>query len=157
MRKSYGLQPLEQKITSLLKPIFRGSKKEFVIINNLVKNWQDIVGTKYAKFCHPKAINFNKAQKTAKLTIAAYNPSIGFFLDNNTEIILERISSLYGFKNISKIIIKQEPQSVNFDKVEEIILPEKEENFLTKTIAGIEDVELAKTLQKLGRAIFNKD
>ena len=156
-RRTYGLEPLEGKLSNLLKPIFQGSKKEFIIINNLVKNWSDIVGEKYAKFCQPKVINFNKSQKSAKLTISAYNPSIGFFLDNNSEMILERISSLYGFKNITKIIIKQEPQNVKRKKVEEVRLPEKEENFLKEKIAGIENQGLAETLQKLGREVFKKE
>lgn len=155
MKKSYGLQSIDQKLTNLLKPLFSGSKKEFIIINNLVKNWQNIVGEKYANFCYPKAINFDKSQKTAKLTIAVYNPAIGFFLESNYELILERIASLYGFKNITKIIIKQEPKNVQTNKTKEIKLPEKKEKFLAEKIAAIEDEDLKKTLQKLGREILN--
>jgi hypothetical protein len=156
MKKSYGLQSIDQKISTLLQPLFQGSKKEFIIINNLVKNWQDIVGTKYVTFCYPKSINFDKSQKTAKLTIAVHNPAVGFFLESNTEIILERISSLYGFKNISKIVIKQEPKNIQTQKVKEIRLPEKEEKLLEEKTAAIEDKDLAQTLQKLGREIFKK-
>jgi hypothetical protein len=157
MKKSYGLQSIDSKITNLLKPIFQGGKKEFIIINNLVKNWQDIIGEKYVNFCYPKSITFDKSQKSAKLTIAVYNPAIGFFLENNSEIILERISSLYGFKTISKIIIKQEPQSIKSDQIQEIKLSAAEENFLKEKLSAIEDEELAKTLTKLGREILRRD
>ncbi len=148
----FGLQNIDQKMSHLLKPIFNGSKKEFILINNLVKNWQEVVGKKYAKFCYPKSISFGK-DKTAKLSIAVYNSATGFFLENNSELIIERIASFYGFKSIAKIIIKQEPRDIE-NKRSEIILPKIKEDFLQKTIFDIEDKELAKALQSLGREIM---
>ena len=153
----YGLQTIDQKLTSLLKPLFQGSKKEFLIINNLVKNWEEIVGKKYAKLCYPKSINFSKNARDnfsqAKLTIAVHNSSIGFFLENNSEFLLEKIAALYGFKAIHKIIIKQEPkpsesyeEDTKFSPIEERKLQEK--------IKDIKDQDLAQTLARLGREIF---
>jgi hypothetical protein len=155
-RKSFGLQSIDQKLTSLLKPLFQGSKKEFIFINNLTKNWQEIIGKKYAEFCYPKSVAFNKDRSGAKLTIAVHNSAVGFFLENNSEIILERISSFYGFKSISRIIIKQEPKNINHDKPSEIRLPPQQENFLTKGIEKVTDQDLAAILQKLGREILRK-
>jgi hypothetical protein len=37
---------------------------------------------------------------------------MAFFLEHNTNLILERIALLYGFKAVGKIIIKQEPKNV---------------------------------------------
>jgi len=155
MKKSYGLQPIDQKITDLLKPLFQGSKKEFILINNLVKNWSDLIGKKYAPFCYPKSVNFDKSSKNAKLTIAVYNSSVGMFLESNSEIILEKIASFYGFKSINKISIKQEPKEVAI-KPEEIKLPKQQQEFLQKRIKDIEDPELAKTLENLGKQIFKE-
>lgn len=155
--KSYGLQPIEQKLSDFLKPLFQGSKKEFVMINNLVKNWETVIGKKYAEFCYPKSINFAKDKNSAgKLTIAVYNSAIGFFLENNSELIIERIARFYGFKSISKIIIKQEPKIIKQTQNTEIKLSASEENFLHKSITKIEDADLAATLQKLGRDILKK-
>ncbi len=156
MKKSYGLQSIDQKLTSLLKPIFAGSKKEFIVINNLVKNWSEIIGEKYAKLCYAKSVTFDKTQKSAKLTIAVHNAAVGFFLENSSEIILERIATFYGYKAITKIIIKQEPKMISSGEVAEIKLPQAQENFLEERISGIEDKELAETLKKLGRTIFQK-
>jgi hypothetical protein len=156
MKKSYGLQSIDQKLTSLLKPIFAGSKKEFIVINNLVKNWSEIIGEKYAKLCYAKSVTFDKTQKSAKLTIAVHNAAVGFFLENSSEIILERIATFYGYKAITKIIIKQEPKMISSGEVPEIKLPQAQENFLEERILGIEDKELAETLKKLGRTIFQK-
>ncbi len=152
----YGPQSIDQQLSHLLKPIFQGSKKEFILVNNLTKNWSEIIGKKYEKFCYPKSIRFDKTEKTAKLTIAVHNTAVGFFLENNSEIILEKIASFYGFKSISKIIIKQEPKNIDSDKALEIKLPQAQENLLEEKISGIEDEELAKTLQKLGREVFRK-
>lgn len=152
----FGLQSIDQKLTSLLKPLFHGSKKEFVMINNLVKNWEEIIGKKYAAFCYPKSVNFSKDKSGAKLTIAVYNPAVGFFLENNSEIILERIASFYGFKSISRIIIRQEPKDINLGQATEIKLPQAQEKFLCEVTANVADQDLAQTLQKLGREVFRR-
>ena len=155
-KRSLGLQTLEEKMSHLLRPIFQGSKKEFILINNLVKNWSQIVGPKYAKFCTPKLVNFEKNKTGAKLTISVFNSSIGFFLENNSDIIIERIATLYGFKSINKIIIKQEPRSI------ESILPDKKindkniEKKVNATLQNIQYKELEATLKKLAEDIFGK-
>jgi len=153
---NYGLQTIDQKLTGLLKPLFAGSKKEFVIINNLVKNWEEIVGKKYAKLCYPKTINFSQntheKQRQAKLTIAVYNSAVGFFLENNSEFLLEKIALLYGFKAVHKIIIKQEPQKLEAAEIE-TKLSTQEEQKLQESLKNIEDQDLAATLMKLGREI----
>jgi hypothetical protein len=157
-KPTFGLQSIEQKLSSLLKPMFQGSKKEFIMINNLVKNWEEIIGKKYAVFCYPKSVVLGKDNYiSGKLTIGVYNSAVGFFLENNSEIILERIATFYGFKSISKIIIKQEPKVVDVNLNLEIKLPEQQEKFLKGKIDDIEDKDLAATLQKLGREIFKKD
>ena len=152
--KSYGLQSIDQKISNLLKPIFAGSKKEFIIINNLVKNWHEIIGKKYADFCYPKFINFDKSQKSAKLTIAVYNSSVGFYLENSSEFLLEKIATLYGYKAITKIIIKQEPKQLNNKIREEIKLPKEQQEKLNAQIKDVTDPDLANILEKLGRDIL---
>ena len=159
MRKTfYGLQSIDQKLAGLLKPLFQGSKKEFILINNLVKNWQEIIGKKYSEFCYPKSINLRKEKgATGKLTVGVYNSAVGFFLENNSELIIERIACFYGYKAISKIIIKHEPRIINVDKVKEIVLPQNQEDFLQERIAEIEDQDLAATLRQLGKEIFRKD
>jgi hypothetical protein len=164
----YGLQPIDAKLTRLLKPIFFGSKKEFLIINNLVKNWENIVGKKYARLCYPKSIVFNKVikhnnneqkstyfnKKQAKLTIAVYNSSIGFLLENTSEFLIERIATLCGYKVIDKIIIKQEQKFV--EEKEEKILSLKDEEKIKSKLKNIADQDLFEVLKKLGKDIIGK-
>lgn len=156
-RTNFGLQPLEKNLDSVLKPIFDGSKKEFALINNLAKNWEDVIGKKYSKFCYPKSVTFPKRKNTKpKLTIAVYNPSVGFFLEQNSEIILERIASFYGFRSIEKIVIKQEPKEFETKiDIDEIKISKKKQEFLDNTLKDIEDKELAKILERLGKIMFS--
>jgi hypothetical protein len=155
LKKQFGLQSIDQKLSQFLKPLLTGSKKDFIIIGNMVKNWEEIIGKKYAKLCYPKAISFAKdKQSQGKLTIAVYNSAVGFFLENNSEIIIERIAVFYGYKAIGKIIIKQEPKDININRTTEIKLPQAQENFLQEKINEVADQDLAETLRKLGREIF---
>lgn len=154
-QRKYGLQTIDNKISSLLKPILNNSKKEYVLINNLVKNWSQIVGEKSAKFCSPKIVNLDKKNHGLKLTIAVFNPATGFFLEQNSEIIIERIAMLYGFKTINKIIIKQEPKEINFNDTAKILPPELNKK-IDKTLESIENKDLSATLKNLASEIFNK-
>ncbi len=155
-KRSFGLQTIEEKMSHLLKPIFQGSKKEFILINNLVKNWAQIVGPKYAKFCAPKMVNFEKNKTGAKLTISVFNSSVGFFLENNSDIIIERIATLYGFKSINRIIIKQEPKNIEIEPLDKKIIDKNIEKMVDSTLENIENKELEATLKKLAEDIFGK-
>lgn len=154
-KPNFGLQSIEEKMASLLKPLFQGSKKEFILVNNLVKNWDQVIGKKYAEFCYPKSVSLGKEKGVGgKLTIGVYNAAVGFFLESNAEIIIERIASFYGFKTIAKIIIKQEPRASNLGKRQEIKLLPAQEIFLNDAVANIIDQDLAKTLKELGREVL---
>ncbi len=156
-KTSFGLQLIDQKLADLLKPMFVGSKKNFILINNLTKNWSEIVGKKYEKLCYPQSVKFDKEGKSASLTIAVHNPAVGFFLDNNSEIITERIAVLYGFKSISKIIIKQNPRDIQLEKDAAIKISPSQEKALQEKTEKIADKALAETLQNLGKSILAED
>jgi len=156
-KRSTYARSIEENLNLVLQPLFSGSKKEFILINNLVKNWSQIIGKKYAKFCTPKMVSFSKDHKTAKLTIIAYNSAIAFFIENNCELILETIASLYGFKTINKIIIKQQPQIIKNTEDEKIILSASKEEFLQDKISNLHDQDLALSLQNLGRHIIKNN
>lgn len=158
-RKFSGLRTVEDSISMLLKPISKGNSQKYALINSLVKRWPDIVGPKYSKFCHPQSVQFDKyKQNGAKLTIIAYNSASGFFLKNSSEILIDRIESLYGHKAIKRIYIKQEPKQVTFDKeIDQSKLTDQQQSYIKKTLSEVEDDELKKTLTKLAAAITIKD
>ncbi len=156
-KTSFGLQSIDQKLNDLLKPIFSGNKKEFILINNLSKNWSEIVGRKYEKLCYPQSVKFDKNEKTANLTIAVHNPAIGFFLENNSEVIVERIAILFGFKSIKKIIIKQDPKIIGKSAEKEVKLTTDKQKILDENIKNIDDEKLLEALKNLGKDILKNN
>ncbi len=156
-KTSFGLQSIDQKLNDLLKPIFSGNKKEFILINNLSKNWSEIVGRKYEKLCYPQSVKFDKNEKTANLTIAVHNPAIGFFLENNSEVIVERIAILFGFKSIKKIIIKQDPKIIGKSAEKEVKLTTDKQKILDENIKNIDDEKLLEGLKNLGKDILKNN
>ncbi|MFM6972797.1 MAG: hypothetical protein ACKOXJ_04195, partial [Alphaproteobacteria bacterium] len=114
-------------------------------------------GAKYAKFCEPKLVNINHKNHEAKLTIAVFNPAIGFYIEQNQALIIERIARLYGFKAVSKIIIKQEPKLLESQKPEKKISDPALQEKITNTISSIENPELKTVLDQLANDIFGKN
>jgi len=161
------LQNIDFAITKILKPIFNSSKKQFILINHLVKNWSQIVGVDYAKFCYPKTIKFGKfsykhsnkkVQNQAQLVIAGYNSSIVFLLENSVNDIIEKIAQTYGFSAISSIRIVQEPKIVK--------LPNKklfenlnisQQNYINKNLESLPDAHLKSILQDIAVQIMLKN
>jgi hypothetical protein len=155
---SYGFKPLENKISQILKPILAKKKDNFLVINNLYKNWQKIVGQQCFKFCFPKKITFEKNKKTnGVLTIGAGNSSVSFYLEANSNQIIQNIASYYGYKIVDKIRIIQEPTIVEEEKEEKLeeISPEKQE-FIDQSTIIIKDEGLKSVLQRLGKSILRE-
>ena len=158
-QRGYGTNHIENSIINLLKPLHKKDKKNFLIIGNIIKNWEKVVGRKYANFCAAKSISFDKNSnsKKAKLTIAVFNPAVGFFLQNNSELILDRISQLYGYRAISKITIKQETKEVDVNKNKEPVLTKKQTSELATQIKDVKDSDLQDILSRLGADIISGD
>lgn len=156
MNKRSGMQHIDSKITNLLKPVFKNDKRKFIAINNLFKNWNSIIGNKYHNYCSPKSIKNEGKDNT--LFIYAHNSSIGFIIENNSEIILEKIASLYGYKPINKIKVIISPKNIKIKEVSKNKVTEEINNeLITKNLSSINDLELAETLANLWHAIKSSD
>ncbi len=155
-----GFLPLEKNISQILKPIFvkgQKTKDNFLVINNLNKNWQKIIGDKCWQFCTPKKIKFEKNKKAdGVLTIAANSSAIAFYLEASTNQIIENIASYYGYKIISDIRIIQEPKVLVGEKLAEINqnISQKSKDLIFNSTLEIKDQELREILQKLGKSIL---
>ncbi len=157
MKNRFGVSHIESSITNLLKPLHQKDKKNFLIISNLIKNWEKVVGKKYANLCAAKSVSVDKKganSKKSKLVINVYNPAVGFFLQNNSELILDRIAQLYGYRAIHKIIIKQEAKEIDLNKKKEVKLTEKQEKELQNQIKDVSNSGLQDILQKLGKDVL---
>lgn len=158
--RDFYFSPLENKISQILKPIFSkkkdAKKNNFLIINNLNKNWQKIVGEKCWQFCHPKKIKFEKNKKSAGiLNISAHNSSIAFYLEANSNQIIQNIASYYGYKIVAEIRIIQEPQNLVAVPTKIVkIINQKQQDFISDSTTKIKDANLKNILQELGKSII---
>jgi hypothetical protein len=157
-RKKHFLQ-LSLNVSQILKPIFNKRKDNFLVINNLNKNWQKIVGDRCWQFCIPKKVRFQKGKKNnATLYIVAYNSAIAFYLEANSTQIIQNIASYYGYKIISQIRISQELRNV---EQKELILnkkiDEEQRKIIEDSTINIKDDGLKLALQNLGKSIFGKN
>jgi len=153
--QNFGFVPLEKSVGQILKPVFAKKKDNFLVINNLNKNWQQIVGEKCWQFSSPKKIKFEKNKKSGGvLTIGASNSGVAFYLEASSNQIIQNIAAYYGYKVVGEIRIIQEPQILEAtqQKISYQISPEQE-NFIANSTNIIEDEELKLILQKLGKSI----
>ena len=156
--QNFGFKTLEKNISQILKPVFAKKKDDFLVINNLNKNWQKIVGEKCWQFCFPKKIKFEKNKKAnGVLTVGANNSAIAFYLEASSNQIIENIAAYYGYKVVGEIRIVQEPKILAEEpqKIDHK-LSASQENFIAKTTTIIQDDELKSILQKLGQSILKE-
>ena len=159
MKKYRGFVNIESQISSIIKPLLRKQKDNFIIISNLKKIWPEIIGEKFQPFCTPYKINFERGKKNnATLYIRAYNPSIAFYLESDSNRIIEKIAAYYGYKIIAKIKIEQQLRNIETDKKEQniTIIDENQQKIIDDLSAKINDPELKSVLKKLGEAVFSR-
>lgn len=153
-KKRYqGLNNIGYALNQVIKPF---SKRNLTLIVPIIKNWENIIGKKYSKFCEPEKIRFKKGEKgNGELYISVFNPAIALYLDSNELYICEKIASYFGYKIVSKIRLIQRPklvknintrQSLQNKKVSEKIL-----NKVETVTAEIENPILKKALEDLGK------
>ena len=156
--QGFGFAPLDKNISKILKPIFFKKKDDFLIINNLQKNWQNIVGEKCWQFCVPKKIKFEKNKKAnGVLNIGAGNSSVAFYLEANSNQIIQNIAAYYGYKIVGEIRILQEPKILQMEEERaEYKISAEQENFIAQSTTIIKDEGLKSVLQQLGKSIFKQ-
>ena len=109
---------LSNCLKKILKPILKNYSPILLILK---RNWENIIGSKYYKYCQPEKCNFKKQLidgniKTIKydgtLYIVCFNSVVSFFIENNKLYIIEKINIIFGRKLISQIKIKQNPKII---------------------------------------------
>ena len=156
-----SFSPIEKQINKILKSSFVKKKGNFIIINNLIKNWQQIIGKQCFELCAPKKVKFDKGRKNnGVLTITAKSSAAAFYIEINSSQIIENIASYYGYKIISKINIIQHLQDIknlNIPTSKTIVkITQDQQNLIDKKTESIKNNQLKLILQQLGTSIFTK-
>ncbi|AQX18705.1 MULTISPECIES: DUF721 domain-containing protein [Bartonella] len=160
MRKKtqkYHFYSLSEMVSEMLDPILR---KRTGLNIALIEHWSQIVGQDVGEHTMPIKIIWkyradqNDTFHPGTLVVACE----GFTtlkLMHETDELIQRINSFFGYIAIDRIKIEQKQISVFTDRAEVELFPdEKNQRRLKKMLEEIEDKSLHQSLYKLGCCIF---
>lgn len=146
------MKDINYLVRDIVKPITKNYSPVLLI---LTRNWENIIGEKYAEFCEVEKVSFQKNKKNdGTIYIKAFNNVISFYIENNKEFILEKINAIFGYSLISKIFIKQTPKIVKQYQQNTKKISDNDKQFLAEITKNLEESELKDSLNKLGEMIL---
>lgn len=146
------MKDINYLVRNIVKPITKNYSPVLLI---LTRNWENIIGEKYADFCEVEKVSFQKNKKNdGTICIKAFNNIISFYIENNKEFILEKINAIFGYSLISKIFIKQTPKIVKQYQQNTKKISDNDKQFLADITQNLKESELKESLNKLGEMIL---
>ena len=146
------MKDINYLVRDIVKPITKNYSPVLLI---LTRNWENIIGEKYAEFCEVEKVSFQKNKKNdGTIYIKAFNNVISFYIENNKEFILEKINAIFGYSLISKIFIKQTPKIVKQYQQNIKKISDNDKQFLAEITQNLEESDLKDSLNKLGEMIL---
>ena len=103
-KKYFGAQILSNFLPNEVKKILK--KRGFIELE-LLKNWENIVPTKYISKIFPLKIKQNANHEGGSLVLKV-DPSIAFVIEHEKEKIIAKINSFFGYQAIVKLELIQE-------------------------------------------------
>ena len=160
----------EHKLTDLtnvaktVNPLLRqllGNNGMFFL--ELLNSWEEIIGKELAKYCLPQNIAFKKGERIdGCLNISVLSGAFAMEIQQRQRQIIERINSFFGYPAISKLKIIQSANPENFllnkkpiDKMKKNVVSASEESYITELTKDINNDELRKTLENIGKYVFS--
>ena len=148
------MKDINYLVRDIVKPITKNYSPVLLI---LTRNWENIIGEKYADFCEVEKVSFQKNKKNNGIIyIKAFNNVISFYIENNKDFILEKINAIFGYSLISKIFIKQTPKIIKQYQQNTKKISDNDKQFLAEITKNLEKNELKDSLNKLGEMILKK-
>ncbi len=158
-RRLYDLKPMSDVLTPLARKML--GDKAFIEAD-IMCNWEDIVGENLAGFTTPMRIDFKRGErKNGVLILQVAGGAMALELQLKEKQLIAKVNAYFGYEAVSRIRIMQDtslPKNVKqpTDNSEKILVTEEQENYIKQQVNGIENAQLAETLQKLGRAVWAK-
>ena len=154
--------PLSYYMNRALKTALQ--KKSFVECK-IMTDWPLIIGSKYASFCFPLKIAFPSYNKNeGVLHVVTYNGSAALQIQYSQPMILEKITSYFGYTAISKIVIhqKSQPKKQNarssMPHAPRKLSDDEKQNVLESyDLTDIEDENLRAVLERLAISVHCKN
>lgn len=148
---------LGQTISRLTGPVF---VRHGLADGTIVRNWRLIVGDLIANHTAPEKITYPaKSETGGQLHLRVSNSGIALQLQYLEPIILEKVNGYFGYSAVNKLRVLQGPLPEGPEEdtawsPRPLTAPEEEQ--LTLELSEIEDPELRRSLENLGRAIIGR-
>ena len=158
--KNGNAVPVSDLASEILDPLLR---KRAGISISLVQSWEEIVGARLAglsrpeKIAWPRRLHEDDPFEPAALVIACEGAA-ALHLQHETGEIISRVNAFLGFAAIGRIRIVQKPVAtiVQSRKPKTRPVSAAEAERIEHAVSGIEDPELKRSLERLGRSIVGR-
>jgi len=147
---------LADHVGKITKPIFgvRGFADAAI-----VNDWPLIVGEHLAGHSAPEKIHYSPGRKDkGTLHLRIDNGGLATYVQHQGAILVEKINTYFGYGAVERIHINQGPLPARPNKALPPIppLPETDERKLLNCLNDVDDEDLHRALEGLGRAVLGK-
>lgn len=151
MKNSYRLR---QAVQSIVRPLF---KHQGISDALLLMEWKTIIGSQYAPYIECEKIKFPPGKKTDGTIILWVEKAMALFVQHTELILLEKINTFFGYKAITRIILKQGQLNPPL-----VLKPQKKINItqhqlLTNLLLEAEPLATQEALQELATLLSLED
>ncbi len=148
--------PVSDLVSGIIDPVLA---KRAGITTSLIQSWDEIVGDRLAGLSRPEQIKWNRRAavddpfEPATLIIAC-EAMAALHIQHETTEIIARINAFLGYPAIGRIKIVQKPVSAEMpEKPVPRNLPDEQKREIAEKVSGVEDEELRKSLERLGKSV----
>lgn len=158
LRKYTGQKKLSELTEVATLP---SARKHGFAIFKIVTNWPNIVGDFLSIHSTPKSLQFpfNSSSKGV-LYISVENPGFSLEIQASEIIILQKISSFFGYKAVDRIVVEiarsRKKTSSNTQKAyPKTVISSNEKSEMERTIYSVEDEKLKEVLASISKYSFD--
>jgi len=153
------MRPLSESTARVAKNNF---SRKYIALGRIVNAWRDIVGADLAEYAQPVKVNYRKKAASGKgkalctLEVAC-SGSHATMIHYQKGLILQRISNVFGDDWISDIKFvpsERAPKKIARRKRARKPLNIGDNDYLTNSLASIEDDAIKERLESLGKNIL---
>lgn len=135
-----------------------------LMLLELLRNWNDIVGAQLAQYSLPQKITFKKDERqNGTLVLLTLSGAYAMEIKQRETQILQKVNVFFGYPAVSTLKILQTAQAedLNFAKKpienrKKTVVSAAQENYITELTQDIQSDELRSVLQSLGKSIWRK-
>lgn len=147
---------LAEHVGKITKPIFgvRGFADAAI-----VNDWPVIVGAHLASHSAPEKIHYSPGRKDkGTLHLRIDNGGLATYVQHQGAVLIDKINTYFGYGAVDRIHINQGPLPARPENGLAAIppLPETEERELLNCLNDVDDQDLHRALEGLGRAVLGK-